>query len=98
MTTDQEHPDAVAERVRERALQVPGVVDLAAGLAGEVATYLPGRQVPGVRLREDDAVEVHVVVGATTPLPTVAAELMRGIRELGFARVDVHIDDLREEP
>lgn len=87
--------EGLADRVRDRALSVAGVVDLAAGLAGEIATYLPGRQVPGVRLHPDRA-EVHVVVDTSTPLPVVAAELMRVVRELGFDRVDVHIDDLRE--
>lgn len=87
-----------AEQVRDRALQVAGVVDLAAGLAGEIATYLPGRQVPGVRLREPDSVEVHVVVGPSIPLPTVAAELTRALHELGFIHIDIHIDDLREGP
>jgi hypothetical protein len=51
-----ETADLVAEVVRS----VPGVADLHTGSFGEVATYLPGRRVPGVRLTPT-AVFVHLV-------------------------------------
>lgn len=52
---------AVADRVREAVLAVEGVAGLHAGTFGDVATYLPGRRVSGVRTGKA-GVEVHVVV------------------------------------
>ena len=52
---------AVADRVREAVLAVEGVAGLHAGTFGDVATYLPGRRVSGVRTGKA-VVEVHVVV------------------------------------
>ncbi|MGL5861474.1 MAG: hypothetical protein ACRCY9_09490, partial [Phycicoccus sp.] len=53
-------PD-LADRVAEAVLAVPGVAGLHGGTFGEVATYLPGRRVIGIRLN-DVAAEVHVTV------------------------------------
>ena len=39
--------DAIARAVTD----VEGVADLHGGVLGEVATYLPGRRVPGIRLQ-----------------------------------------------
>lgn len=67
-----------ARQVRDAVLRAPGVAGLSAGVFGEVATYLPGDKVPGVRVG-DDGVHVHVVVtpvGATR-IPAVA-EAVRG--------------------
>lgn len=50
-----------AEAVACAALAVDGVHDLHPGWWGEVATYLPGRRVTGVRLHERRC-EVHLVL------------------------------------
>lgn len=50
-----------ADRVAQVAASVPGVAALHPGRFGEAATYLPGRRVPGVQVR-DDLVEVHVTL------------------------------------
>lgn len=87
--------DDLADRVAAASLAVPGVVDLSPGLLGEIATYLPGRSVPGIRLTQDGA-EVHLVVSPTARIPQLAAEVQAAVHTLGLRRVDVHIDDLRE--
>jgi hypothetical protein len=94
----QELADAVAEAV----LAVPGVARLHQGAFGEVATYLPGRRVPGVRLRPD-GVEVHVVVERTlldqrVPLPRVAEQIHRAVAGRVPGPVHVFIEDLAEPP
>ena len=63
---------AVAAAVRA----VPGVADLHGGAYGEVATYLPGRRVRGIRLTSQ-AVDVHVT-----------ATWERGVRETAEAVAD----------
>ncbi len=56
----------VVDDVRDAVLAVPGVVDLHGGAFGEVATYLPGRRVHGIRLRPDHAeVRVTLAVGSS---------------------------------
>jgi uncharacterized alkaline shock family protein YloU len=78
-------------RIVERC---PSVVRLASGTAVEVATYLPGRRVPGVRL-DDGGIEVHVVARYGQPLPDVADEVRRALApSVGQHRIVVFIDDL----
>lgn len=85
-------PDTVAALV----LGCPAVAALSAGPFGAAATYLPGRSVPGVRVRPD-AVEVHVVARYGPPMSEVAAEIRRALsgRVLGRA-VDVVVEDITD--
>ena len=87
-----------ADRVAVAVLACPAVVRLSGGRGGEVATYLPGRQVVGVRLTDAGAV-VHVV-GAYGPTCTVIGEQVRAaVRSvLGPRPVAVGIDDLELDP
>jgi hypothetical protein len=59
------------EAVAAAALGCPFIAGLSGGRFGEVATYLPGRRVLGVR-QADGTVEVHVVACWGVPLPDVA--------------------------
>ncbi|WP_211489695.1 hypothetical protein [Georgenia thermotolerans] len=92
----------VAVAVAEVTRAVPGVARLHPGAFGEVATYLPGHRVPGVRVRPD-GVEVHVVVERALldrrePLPQVAERIHRAVAALTGGPVHVFIDDLAEPP
>lgn len=85
---------ASAEAVAAAAAACPGVVRLASGSPVEVATYLPGQRVHGVRIR-DGVVEVHIVATLGQNLPELA-ETVRAAVE-GAApdhTVDVYVDDL----
>lgn len=98
VSTGLELADAVAAAV----LAVPGVARLHSGGFGEVATYLPGRRMPGVRIRPG-GVEVHVVVDRAVldwqvPLPEVAEHVHRAVAALVPGAVRVYIDDLATEP
>ncbi len=95
-------PDAVAvppapEPVEMLAIAIqscPGVSSLSGGTFGEVATYLPGRRVRGIRLT-DRTVEIHIVAFWGQPLPEVAAQI-RGLSApfAGARSIDVYVDDL----
>ena len=85
--------DLVAAAVRA----CPDVVDLTAGAFGQVATYLPGRRVNGVRLgqQDGDAVEVHVVARYGVQAHVLAVQVRQAVWSVLPGRpVDVHIDDL----
>ena len=83
-----------AEAVAERALQSRSVSGLYPGGAVEVATYLPGRKISGVRVREDE-VEVHVVARWSLPLTEVAEDVRALVAPLaGGLPVSVYIDDV----
>ena len=86
--------DAVAAAARGCA----AVDDLCSGAWGGVVSYLPGRQVPGVRVARD-----HVVVSVCSRWGVPAAELARQVRAVlapltGKRRIDVVVADVADPP
>jgi hypothetical protein len=87
-----EEPDA--DSLAAAALACPDVVALSGGLLGEVATYLPGRRVRGVRVREA-VVDVHVVARYGPTMDEIGAQVRAALTPLvGTRAVAVTIDDL----
>lgn len=90
--TDLSEPEA--DRLAEIVLAQPGVAGLHRGQFGEVATYLPGRRVSGIRIG-DDAVEIHLVVTTDQPVWDVAdAVRLAVLPEVGGRAVDLVIGDV----
>ena len=93
-TVDLADPDLVAVAV----LALPYVVALSGGQAGEIATYLPGRRVEGVRVRPGQ-VEVHVVARYGPTMAEVGAAVRTAVVDAaGPVEVLVGIDDLAVPP
>jgi uncharacterized alkaline shock family protein YloU len=89
---------ALAELVAEATLDCPDVLSLSGGMVGEVATYLPGRRVTGVRVR-DAVVEVHVVARYGPPMDEIGAQVRAAVTPfVGDRTVAVTIDDLAVDP
>ena len=83
-----------AEAIARTVQSCPSVADMSPGSLGEVATYLPGRRVVGVRVLPD-RIEVHVVARWGTSLPMVGREISSAIRPLvADLPVDVYIEDI----
>jgi len=82
-----------AERIAAAVTAVEGVAGLHAGMFGEVATYLPGRRVSGVRIAAD-RVDVHVSLVLGVPVRPTATAIQRAVAELIELPVDVTIEDL----
>ncbi len=83
-------PDAVATAV----LACPHVARLSAGTVEEIATYLPGRRVQGIRAQAG-SLEIHVVARWGTPLPEVGAEVRKAVGALAGGRpVTVAVEDI----
>jgi len=87
--------DVSADAVAEAALGCPCVLSLATEGPGVLATYLPGRRVVGVSLRED-ACEVGVVLLLEgRPLPQLAEQVRRAVAPVAGGRpVHVTITDV----
>lgn len=83
-----------AEMISRVVGRIPSVASLHGGTAAQVATFLPGRRVVGVRV-SDLAVEVHVVARYGASLPDVAAEIRAAVAP--FAKgspVAVFVEDI----
>ena len=85
---------AEAEVIAATVRDCPSVVDLAGGRFGEVATYLPGQRITGVRV-SDERIAVHLVGRYGIPIPVLAAEIRAALTLLGRGRaVDIRVEDL----
>jgi hypothetical protein len=93
VTVDAGGPGSAADAVAAAVRAVPGVHDLHPGAPGEVATYLPGRRVLGVRLLEPGC-ELHLVVDATAELRTTTDRVRGAVLPLVGAPVHVHVEDV----
>ena len=89
---DGAEPD-VADVVAAAVLAVPGVHDLHAGVAGEVATYLPGRRVNGIRMREPGC-SVHVVLHWGFPVIGTTDAVRDAVRPYVSGPVDITVEDI----
>lgn len=95
MTLD---PSAVADTVADVVRAVPGVADLHPGMFGEVATYLPGRRLAGVRVT-DERVDVHITVTQDAPIRSTAAAVRTAVAAvLPELAVDVTVEDVAPNP
>jgi uncharacterized alkaline shock family protein YloU len=72
---------------------VPGVHGLHGGVLGEVATYLPGRRVHGVRLRPEGC-DVHVVLAWGAPIGETTELVREAVRPYAGGRIDVTVEDV----
>ena len=90
--------DTDADTVAAIARTVPGVVGLHPGMFGEVATYLPGRRVTGVRVT-DDLIDVHLVIEADAPVRDTAAAVRQAVAgSFPAAAVNVTVEDIASGP
>jgi hypothetical protein len=86
--------DVDAEAIAAAVQDIPSVAALGGGGVTQVATFLPGKRVVGVRVGEN-TVEVHVTARYGVPLHDLA-ESVRAAAALhaGGLPVNVSIDDL----
>jgi hypothetical protein len=97
-TVDVTAAGADAERVAAAVGRCRTVARLSGGRFGEVATYLPGRRVTGVAIRDNaprPEVAVHVVGRYGPTMEEISREVVAAVRSVlpGY-RVLVGIDDL----
>ena len=99
MTTGTYVPDVTdADRVVAAVNRCPSVARMSGGKVGEVATYLPGRRVAGVVIRQPPSgpeVSVHVVGRYGPNMRQISREVDSAVHSvLPGHRVLITIDDL----
>lgn len=82
-----------ADAVAAAVLGVAGVHSRHGGAFGEVATYLPGRRVTGVRLHERGC-DLHVVLAYGAAVADVVSGVRAAVRPLVSGTIDVTIEDV----
>lgn len=85
----------VVDDIAHAVLAVPGVEDLHRGVHGEVATYLPGRRVNGIRLRESGC-EIHVVLAWDSAVAGSSERIRAAARPWVTGPIDVTVEDFAE--
>jgi uncharacterized alkaline shock family protein YloU len=87
-------PDAIAAAIATCS----SVSGLSGGVAGEIATYLPGRRVAGVRATSPDEVEVHVIARYGWDLLDIDAEVRAAVAAVvpTARKVDVVVADVED--
>jgi hypothetical protein len=83
----------LAERIAEAVRLVPGVAGLHGGAFGEVATYLAGRPIVGVRITEYRT-EIHLTALVGYPVHDLADAVRTAVRGLTGTPVDITVEDL----
>ncbi len=93
--------DTAADRIAAAVLACPAVAGLHGGRFGEVATYLPGRKVPGIR-QDGHHVTVHVVGRYPTPVTEVGAQVRAAVTAALAGAVppvvDITVEDYLDPP
>lgn len=84
---------STADLVAARVLSVPGVAAMHAGTVAQVATYLPGRRVAGVRLGPEST-EVHIALRFGSPVAATADAVRGALTGLVPGPVDVIVEDV----
>ena len=85
--------ESEADLIARAVLAVPGVHGLHAGVLGEVATYLPGRRVNGVRVRGDGCA-VHITLDWGAPIGGTSDLVRSALRSLVSGPIDVTVEDI----
>ncbi len=83
----------LVDQIASVVLAIPGVHDLHAGGAGQVATYLPGRRVNGIRAIDGGFI-VHVVLAWGFSVFATAEAVRAAVQVIAPGRVDVTVEDV----
>ncbi|MEJ7704968.1 MAG: hypothetical protein WKF47_15540 [Geodermatophilaceae bacterium] len=79
-------------------LACPLVAAMSGGVLGEVATYLPGRRIRGVRIAAN-GVDIHVVGVFGPSITEIVTQVRAAVEPLAAGRtLSVHVDDLKLPP
>ena len=88
-------PSILAERVAAVVTAHPAVARLHGGTFNDIATYVPGGRLTGVRIGDGGPVELALVVRLGHRIPDVVDSLRREVSLMcGGAAVDITVADI----
>lgn len=74
------------------------VAAMSGGALGEVATYLPGRRIRGIRM-SSDGIDVHVVGVFGPSIADIVDQVRLAVERVApWRTVSVHVEDLEAPP
>jgi hypothetical protein len=89
------HEADLVDEVASTVLRIAGIAGLHGGEFGEIATYLPGRRVAGIRLGPSGC-EIHVTALYPADLPALGEAVRRYVEPVVGGPVSVVFQDIRE--
>ncbi|MFD6858876.1 hypothetical protein ACFWB0_10325 [Rhodococcus sp. NPDC060086] len=89
------HEADLVDDVANTVLGIAGIAGLHSGEFGEIATYLPGRRVAGIRLGPRGC-EIHVTALYPADLPALGEAVRRYVEPVVGGPVSVVFQDIRE--
>lgn len=92
-TTEPAREPSEAEQIATAVAAAPEVAGLHGGAFGEVATYLPGRRIPGIRIT-DTLVAVHVTARWPLRLDALATAVRTAVATVTTRPVAITVEDL----
>ena len=82
------------DHLRTAVLRCSGVAGLGSGTIGELATYLPGRRVPGIRVTPE-LVELEICAAWGSPAKLIASQIWEALATVVPDRpVEILITDI----
>lgn len=97
MSSDHTGPSSqqpeLIDQIAQAVCATPGVHTLHAGGAGQVATYLPGRRVGGIRA-VGNGYDVHVTLAWGFPVVATGEAVRSAVQAVTPGRVDVTVEDV----
>lgn len=88
-----DRPVELVDLVAAAVTGVAGVAALHGGAFGEVATHLPGRRVPGIRLRDDGA-DIHLTLVFGVSVGATAQRVREAVAAVTPGPVHVTVEDV----
>ncbi|TCN54038.1 hypothetical protein EV641_10559 [Rhodococcus sp. SMB37] len=88
-------PADLVDDVASTVLSISGIAGLHGGEFGEIATYLPGRRVAGIRLGGPAGCEIHVIALYPADLPALGEAVRRYVEPIVDGPVRVVFQDIR---
>ncbi|MCW4352778.1 Asp23/Gls24 family envelope stress response protein [Hoyosella sp. YIM 151337] len=83
-----------ARNIAAAVLGVDGVAELHGGRFGSFGTYLAGDRITGIRIGDDDSIEVHVTLHSHAPIRGTAGQIRAAVAQLEPGAVNITIEDL----
>jgi hypothetical protein len=82
--------------IEAAVLGCSGVAGLGSGIIGELATYLPGRRIPGIRITEE-RVELEICAAWGVPAKLIAGQIWSALGSVVTDRpVEIVVTDVAE--